>query len=201
MECNVPTLVRGGGIENSDQIPNPIEINPITNPLQVLENWLWMDLCRKGKLKVWISVERESFSLFLGIWVTMKCERNRINFPGKCGIYFSRKKKKEKKKWDLDVWSGWRGRWSEVQSWESAKRERVWEDFCFGGTLSILDLYFRKKTMLQQKCYRQDISRLHFHYFTIGIGGYGKINYLFFFYLGEKWENILRLLLVIIDLS
>ena len=40
MECNVPILVRGGGIENSDQIPNPIEINPITNPLQVLENRL-----------------------------------------------------------------------------------------------------------------------------------------------------------------
>ena len=88
-----------------------------------------------------------------------------------------------------------------MQSWESAKRERVWEDFCFGGTLSILDLYFRKKPMLQQKCYRQDISRLHFHYFTIGNGGYGKIYYLFFFFLGEKWENILRLLLVIIDLS
>ena len=23
----------------------------------------------------------------------MKCERNRINFPGKCGIYFFREKK------------------------------------------------------------------------------------------------------------
>ena len=31
-----------GGIENSDQIPNPIEINPTINPLQVLENWLEM---------------------------------------------------------------------------------------------------------------------------------------------------------------
>ena len=31
----------------------------------------------------------------------MKCERNRINFPGKCGIYFSRKKKKKKKS---EIW-------------------------------------------------------------------------------------------------
>ena len=40
MERDVPIEVRCGGIENGDQIPNPIEINPITNPLQVLENRL-----------------------------------------------------------------------------------------------------------------------------------------------------------------
>ena len=65
-----------------------------------------MDLCRKGKFlpffgEVWVQLK-------VGIWVTMKCERNRINFPGKCGIYFSRKKKKKKKSeiWMCEVGEG-----------------------------------------------------------------------------------------------
>lgn len=40
MERNVPTPVRCGSLEHGDQIPDPIQINPITNPLQVFEDRL-----------------------------------------------------------------------------------------------------------------------------------------------------------------
>lgn len=40
VERNVPTPVRCGGLEHRDQIRHPIQINPITNPLQILKNRL-----------------------------------------------------------------------------------------------------------------------------------------------------------------
>lgn len=40
MECDVSGVIRGGSFEQLDKIPNSIEINPITKPLQILKNGL-----------------------------------------------------------------------------------------------------------------------------------------------------------------
>jgi len=40
MERNIPQSLRCSGFEHSNQFPNSIEVNPITNPLQVLKNRL-----------------------------------------------------------------------------------------------------------------------------------------------------------------
>ena len=40
MEGNIARAVGGGGLEHRHQIPHTIQVNPITNPLQILENRL-----------------------------------------------------------------------------------------------------------------------------------------------------------------
>lgn len=40
MECDVPIAVRGCCFKNLDQLLHSIEVNPITDPLQILENRL-----------------------------------------------------------------------------------------------------------------------------------------------------------------
>lgn len=40
VEGNIARAIGGGGLEHSDQISNTIQVNAITNPLQIFENWL-----------------------------------------------------------------------------------------------------------------------------------------------------------------
>lgn len=40
MEGYIAKVIGRGGLKDGDQIPNTIQVNPITNPLQILQNGL-----------------------------------------------------------------------------------------------------------------------------------------------------------------